>query len=136
MTTLVYPFGRRRNKYLPLIPVILAHKGPAIEVYAQVDSGADTTIFSEEVGELLKLDVKKGTKRSFRSATGHKQPVYYHKLTLQLEAKSQAISYDAVVGFAQLPPDVGGLLGLIGFFDHFIVTINQSKKLILLQYTG
>ena len=36
-----------------------------------------------------------------------------------------------MVGFAELPFDVAGILGQDGFFDRFAVTLDQTRGLIL-----
>jgi hypothetical protein len=38
-----------------------------------------------------------------------------------------------MVGFAELPFDVAGILGQDGFFDRFAVTLDQTRGLILLN---
>jgi hypothetical protein len=40
-----------------------------------------------------------------------------------------------MVGFAELPFDVAGILGQDGFFDRFAVTLDQPRGLILLKHS-
>jgi hypothetical protein len=103
-------------------------------ILAIADSGSDRTIFNTEVARLLGITIQRGTMETFSGTSGHKQAVYYHPLEVEIRSGSLAISYEAEIGFALLPRDIAGLLGQVGFFDHFEVTLNQQKGLVILKH--
>ena len=118
----------------PMIPVVLSHGEQATEVYAIIDSGADTTIFSDEIAQLLGLRVRDGIRETFVGTSGRPQVVHYHDLTIGFRSGEAEKAYEARVGFSRLPADVAGLLGQIGFLDRFSVTLNQPRQEITLRF--
>ena len=143
MSTLRFPYAEfrfpttpafgRQSRFRPFIPVSLAHAGHSEEVYALIDSGADTTVFSNEVGELLGLKVRTGVRETFVGTSGRAQVVYYHDLMLGFRSGNEKVEYESRVGFSRLPADVAGLLGQIGLFDHFTVTLSQPRLEVILR---
>jgi len=66
---------------------------------------------------------------SFCGTSGHEQTARYRRLAIRVGS----VSYQAMVGFAELPFDVAGILGQDGFFDRFAVTLDQTRGLVLLK---
>lgn len=113
----------------PLIPVTLSAGRKSVRLLALVDSGADNTIFSGQVAAMLGLDLRRAPADSFCGTSGHEQLARYRKLTVQVGT----VSYQALVGFTELPCEVAGILGQDGFFDQFVVTLDQPRGLIILK---
>jgi hypothetical protein len=98
---------------------------------ALIDSGADNTIFNMQVAAMLGLRLGSAPADSFCGTSGHEQKARYRRLTIRIDA----VGYQAMVGFVELPFDVAGILGQDGFFDRFAVTLDQSRGLILLKHS-
>jgi hypothetical protein len=113
----------------PLIPVTLSAGRKSARLLALIDSGADNTIFSKQVAEMLGLDLRRAPADSFCGTSGHEQPARHRKMAVQVGA----VSYQTLVGFTELPCEVAGILGQDGFFDQFVVTLDQRRGLIILK---
>ena len=117
----------------PSIPVEFKMKsGGYIETICLVDSGSDVIVLPKSLGELFgvkiksksisnglggKVEVGRGT-ISFRI----KKEYGYHNITAPVE----------IVDDDEIPP----LLGRSGFFDKFLVTIDERDQWIILkEYT-
>ncbi len=122
-------FPRAAWYHRPLIPVRLSAGRKSARLLALIDSGADNTIFNMQVAEMLGLRLGNAPVDSFCGTSGQEQTARYRRLTIRVAA----ISYRAMVGFAELPFDVAGILGQGGFFDHFAVELDQTRGLILLK---
>jgi len=114
----------------PLIPVTLAVGGKSARLLVLIDSGADNTIFNMQVAAMLGLRLGNAPTDSFCGTSGHEQIARYRRLAVRIGV----VSYQAMVGFAELPIDVAGILGQDGFFDRFAVTLDQHRGLILLRH--
>lgn len=113
----------------PLIPVTLSTGRKSARLLALIDSGADNTIFNTQVAAMLGLRLDNAPTDSFCGTSGHEQKARYRRLTIRVGP----VSYRILVGFAELPIDVAGILGQDGFFDRFAVTLDQTRGLILLR---
>lgn len=58
----------------------------------------------------------------------------YHTVTMYVKHEARYIKFSAKVGFTALPQGCAGLLGQIGFFDHFKVILDQPGRLVTLEY--
>jgi hypothetical protein len=146
VTALSFPYAKSRirpsaafpgvtEKLTPVVPVTLLAGNRSALVYPVVDSGADYTVFSEEVAtELLGLDVRSGVAASFCGTTGDMQTAFCHPITLSIGDARNGVSYMTTVAFAPLPADTAGLLGQLGFFDHFAVTLDRRQDRITLRW--
>ncbi|HEX9721643.1 MAG TPA: hypothetical protein VGA53_00045 [Candidatus Paceibacterota bacterium] len=89
-----------------------------------VDSGADDCAFDAEIGEMMGLDVKSGDRDE---AFGLKKDAtlveYIHPITYSI----QDINCKADVAFTYELSSDFGLLGRKGFFDQFLVKIDDRE---------
>ena len=122
-------FPHASHYHRPLIPVTLSTGSKSARLLALIDSGADNTIFNMQVATMLRLRLDNAPADSFCGTSGHEQTARYRRLTIRVGA----VGYRAMVGFAELPFDVAGILGQDGFFDRFAVTLDQTRGLILLK---
>jgi hypothetical protein len=77
-----------------------------------------------DVGEYLGIDVKKGIEDTIGGLSqGMREPVYYHKVRLFVEADW---IIDITAGFIK-KLTVAGILGRNGFFDNFRVRFDHSQ---------
>jgi len=113
----------------PLIPVTISSGRKSARLLALIDSGADNTIFGEQVASMLGLDLHEAPADSYCGTSGHEQVARYRELSVRVGT----VGYQAMVGFSRLPCQVAGILGQNGFFDHFVVTLDQACGLITLR---
>ena len=123
-------FPRVTHYPRPLIPVTLSTGRRSARLLALIDSGADNTIFRDQVAPTLGLDLRAAPSDCFCGTSGHEQTARYRQLSLHVGT----VSYQALVGFAELPSEVAGILGQDGFFNHFVVTLDQLRGLIVLRH--
>jgi len=90
---------------------------------AMVDSGASDCIFHQSIGTSKGIKVESGRKE-IRNGIGGKQEVWIHPVQLYVGA-SEMIEINAA--FAKDLP-LAGLLGRIGFFEHFKITFDPSSE--------
>lgn len=95
---------------------------------ALVDSGADFSIFPVYAAIALGLNLKKLKKIKAESANGDLFDIY--KTTL--EAKINNIFFQLPIGFSE-KPNINPLIGRAGFFDTFKVTLDQKKRITILN---
>lgn len=126
------PNKKGQNVKTPTIPVILKGRSvTSIEVRALIDSGADVSVIPKALAEFLDLDLSgetdksyglsgevnvKNTKMEISLGKGHEQ--YTFKIPVQ------------VILTGEEPPII---LGRNGFFDKFIVSINEPNQKIKLK---
>lgn len=92
---------------------------------ALVDSGADYCLFHSSVADELGIDLKRGWVKDFAGiAAGQIVQAYMH--TIQLEVQGCDKRFEIEAGFADSDA-IGGLLGGIGFFDNFKITLEKYK---------
>jgi hypothetical protein len=119
------PTSKQDFALRPVLSVVLfgnhKHTPPIKSI---VDTGADRCFFHGEIGEALGIDVRNGIEYSFVGVAGAKNTGYIHKVRLQVAGDS----YDTTVIFTYALSIPGGLLGQIGFFDHFIATFDWTPN--------
>ena len=89
-----------------------------------VDSGADSSTFNSEIGEAMGLNIKNGSPVKLNGIKEN-APIqgYIHNITYRIKD----VPYQAYVTFADEVGIKDGILGRNGFFNHFIVTIDEKK---------
>jgi hypothetical protein len=112
----------------PVIPVYLHANNNLFGYEALIDSGADFNIFHAEIGRYLGLEIESGRPVKFGGIKGTTPALgYFHKVDLELgESK-----YKCEVAFSDQIANYGyGVLGQVGFFDHFRIEFNFKEELI------
>jgi hypothetical protein len=119
-----YPDQNGKIHLYPLIRVQVGkkHAQRTRHFEAMVDSGAADCMFPESVAQAIGIDLKTGKKEQ-RTGIGGTQDVWIHPI--QLYVGLEVITINAA--FAKALP-VAGLLGRIGFFEHFKVTFDPSSN--------
>jgi len=128
-------FDRRgRIVYKPCIPVYLSYRQKGIWVWPVVDSGAETTVFSSDLGVELGIDVPSGERRTIKGIGG-RGVAFYHPVALLLTNDAGSVRYTTHVGFTHMLRGLGasGLLGQTGFFDKFVVTFDRPGLVITVR---
>lgn len=100
------------------------------KLVALVDSGADYSIFPNEVAEELKLDLAHATSWSFSGTTGRLQVAKLAEVSLTILKENDvehAFELRAMCAFCDTFRLAGGaLLGQNGFFSYFKTTFYQA----------
>lgn len=124
------PASRKKKKVLrPIIPVLLIYGKKMVGYEALVDSGADYNVFDAGIAEVLGIKISSGHKRQIAGIGGQKIKGYAHTVTLKITNKR----YEAQVIFSkEIPPYSFGVLGNQGFFDHFKISFDYRKKVMVL----
>jgi hypothetical protein len=87
---------------------------------AIIDSGASRCMFHSDLGRFLGLDIQKGHKETTHGIGGSAD-VYLHDVALYIPGGPVVIK----AGFKENLP-IAGLLGMNGFFEHFVITFDQN----------
>ncbi len=98
----------------------------AIGYKALLDSGADINIFPAEIAEILGLDMQSGKLYKFGGIGSAGHSSYVHKVNFIVGG---SIKYETECAFSYEISKIGyGVLGQKGFFDHFVIKFDYSKK--------
>lgn len=91
-----------------------------------VDTGADITLISRDIGEELVEDIFAGAKASMKSATPHELDVYIHDLKLKVIGREFTTKV-AIANSEEVPT----LLGRFGALDIFDARFIKGKEFVL-----
>ncbi|MBC2697163.1 MAG: hypothetical protein HF976_09295 [ANME-2 cluster archaeon] len=97
-----------------------------IKLRLYIDSGADITIIPLSFGRLLGLELKKEDIKQLTGVGGTSIPV----VITEVEIKINDIVFPIDIAWA-LEEDIPPLLGRTSVFDKFIITFDQTKKIII-----
>lgn len=111
--------------YRPIIQVKLKHKFRSFSTWALLDSGADKTMISNQIGKQFGIDFKSLPQRSTQGIYGKPQPTW--ETTIDLEVGGFKDTFTSEVSFID-SPNVGILLGHVGFFEFFDVKLQTAQK--------
>lgn len=119
-----YPY---QNNY-PLIDVeLIGKEGKKFLAKALIDSGADFSLFSSEIGEYLGIEIKKGQRLTLYGIGG-KIRGYLHSLPLKVEGEI----FNCKIVFSNEIGNVA-ILGRNNFFYPFLITFNEKDKKIFIK---
>src|SRR3989338_10504396 len=122
-----FRYKRYGDTLRPVIPIKLINGKGEIGYEVLVDSGADLCIFSEAIGEAIGIDVRKGKQKEV-FGIGGKASVFF---VPSVEIEVGGWPYKIEAGFM---PDVAGrvmsygVVGQVGFFEHFTVKFDLFKE--------
>jgi hypothetical protein len=95
------------------------------DVLALVDSGADSCLFHSSIAVELGIDFRSGIRMEFCGiAAGQMVEAFIHTIEMQVEGFAERVTLE--IAFADSDA-IGGLLGGIGFFDNYKVTLEKYK---------
>ncbi|HWX42354.1 MAG TPA: hypothetical protein VN345_14480 [Blastocatellia bacterium] len=102
------------------------------DIDARVDSGSSFCVFGRQWADLLGLDWQRGDQIMISTAAGRFEARLHEVVIKLLE-----FEWTAWVAFAEwdtVPPSPArDVLGLNGFFDHFLVAIDDIRETIYLE---
>jgi predicted aspartyl protease len=109
--------------YRPIVKVGLRDEdGELFELSVLVDSGADISIFSRRIGDIMGIDVEKGDEKIFRGIVGE-LIAYVHKIPISINDRE----VETRVAFAL--SEVPNLLGRLDIFKNFEISFKKEDDL-------
>lgn len=92
-----------------------------------IDSGATTCLFDSTLADALGLDLKSGVRQRM-TGIGGQEEIWLHDVMLHIPGGPVQITacFKENLG-------IGGLLGLNGFFEHFVITFDPALKVCTLD---
>ena len=91
------------------------------ELSMLVDSGADISILSKRIGDIMGLDVEQGEAKIFRGIVGELM-AYVHEIPLFINGKE----VETRVAFAL--SEVPNLLGRLDIFKNFEISFRKEEE--------
>lgn len=108
--------------------------GSSFDTLGLLDSGADLSVISKEIAEILHLDLS--GEKSFAIGVGGRVETVDSSLVVELTNGHERYRFRIPVKVILSQSDFGMLLGRKGFFDFFKITFDQKKeKIIMVKYT-
>ena len=108
-----------------------------------IDSGSDISFFTNEIGEILKFEIKKGHPALVNGVGGGNITIYMHQVGIIFEdlKTSELIKFTDLIGFStkEFPPSMPqqtGILGTLGFSRNVEVAFKYPKEIILKTNTS
>ncbi len=109
--------------YRPIVKVGLRDaNGELFELSVLVDSGADISIFSRRIGDIMGMNVEHGEEKIFRGIVGE-LIAYVHKITISINDRE----VETRVAFAL--SEVPNLLGRLDIFKNFGISFRKEDDL-------
>lgn len=127
---MIYKYYKVTPKIIrPIIPIVL--KSPSnVAVYsALIDSGADRCIFSLDIADAMGIKLNSKAKTQVSGIGRGKINGFWGELEFRIGSKI----YSTKVIFAKISDYGYGILGQIGFFDHFDVKLSHTKQTIEIE---
>lgn len=123
-----FKYLKRRGRFFPIIPVILANNKQKFQVEALMDSGASISLFHANITKHLNIDLEK-CKRIEMVGLGGRIIGYLHNINLQI----RNIKFKCKIIFSREMPTKTNLLGRDNFFKKFTVSFYENKKQVSLK---
>lgn len=117
---------RKKKIFRPIIPVILTCNSKVIKFAALIDSGADYNLFHGDIAAYLGISkLSSGKSRKITGISGGSIKGYEHNIGIKIGRYS---SKSKIIFSNQIPDNATAVLGNIGFFNNYVVTLNYSQK--------
>ena len=111
--------------YRPIVKVGLVDAdGDLFELSMLVDSGADISIFSKRIGDIMGVDVEQGDEKIFRGIVGE-LIAYVHRIQMLINGRK----VETRVAFAI--SEVPNLLGRLDVFDFSRYVFQKERTSVL-----
>jgi hypothetical protein len=123
----IVALGGKVHRPRPVIGVTMIGPSGAVPYDGLLDSGADDTLFPEDVAALIGIDLTNAP-RGTASAYGHSViPVRYAEATLRIADNQERREWRAWVSFAPVVRRYA-LLGYAGFLQYFTATFHGDRE--------
>ena len=118
-----FKYATRRDREFPIIPITLIKENIEIDTDGLVDSGANISVFREEIAECLEIIIEDG-EEILLQGLGGRIVGYIHELRVRIDDEKfpckVVFSKELTVGL--------NILGREGFFEYFQITFNERDK--------
>ena len=122
-----FKYATRRDREFPLIPIALIKGNVEIDTDALIDSGANISVFREEIAECLEIVIEDG-EEILLQGLGGRIVGYIHEIKVRVDDEEFpckiVFSKELTVGL--------NILGREGFFEYFQVIFNERDKEVML----
>ena len=108
----------------PHIPVVVEYNKKRTRFLPLLDSGADFSIFYKSDAYRIGLDWSKGKDIVLNNADNSD----FHAKQFKLNMEIEGINFQAKICFIDNKATSMPLLGRLGVFNEFIITINEQEK--------
>lgn len=112
------------------IPLTIAYGGQEVRASGYVDCGAEASIFSNEIGQLLGIALEAGEPKLFGPASGGTLQTFGHLVTLEFFG----ITMESVVYFAKFPGLRRNLLGRNGWLSKLRFGLVEYDSTVFLSH--
>jgi len=123
-----FKYATRRDRKFPIIPITLIKENVKIDIDGLIDSGANISVFREEIAECLEIVIEDGDEILLQGLGG-RIVGYIHELRVRVDDEEfpckVVFSKELTVGL--------NVLGREGFFEYFQVTFNEAAKEVILE---
>ena len=123
-----FPYSYRKQQLFQIIPVTVSIESYDISTDALLDSGANISVFRQEIAECLGLQIESGEEILLHGLGGRVMG-YIHEVTMKVEQ----ISFPCKVVFSSELTVGINLIGRQDFFEKFKVTFNENNKEVILE---
>lgn len=113
----------------PHIPITLEYQGKRLKFLPLLDSGADYSVFYKSDAYRLGLDWGQGESLEFNNADGTLFKAKQFLLTMEIEGQS----FKAKVCFVENTASSMPLIGRVGVFERFYITLCEKEKYVEIQ---
>ena len=122
-----FKYAARRDRQFPIIPIVLIKENVEINTDALIDSGANISVFREEIAECLEIVIEDG-EEILLQGLGGRIVGYAHKLKVRVDDDE----FPCKVVFSKEFTVGVNILGREGFFEYFQVIFNERDKEVML----
>ncbi len=123
-----FKYATRKDRKFPIIPITLIKESIEIDIDVLIDSGANISVFREEIAECLEIVIEDG-EEILLQGLGGRIVGYIHKLRVRVDDEEfpckVVFSKELTVGL--------NILGREGFFEYFQVTFNEGAREVILE---
>jgi Aspartyl protease len=105
----------------PLVTLTVIGPGGASVQRCLLDTGADYTVFPEQIATAIGLDLSASTTGTAYPVGGGAATIRFAEVGLRLAGNGEFHEWQSRVGFCSIPMKVP-LLGFAGFFEYFTAT--------------
>lgn len=115
----------------PVIPILLKGRSSfSMTVLALIDSGADMSVIPKGLAEVLDLDLSKETQKAF--GVGGDVQVKNSEMLIKIGKKHEKYEFKIPVQVI-LNDDAPIILGRKGFFNKFVIVIDEKEQRVKLK---
>jgi hypothetical protein len=122
-----FPNSSGADDWLAIVPVQISnpakHSPPCRKFEGVIDSGASICLFHASIGRGIGINIEKGEPDKTMGISGVATDIFVHTVSLHVLGSMFKIK----AGFSDDLP-LAGLLGRLGFFEHFKITFDSSNN--------